>query len=305
MAASDFKLIRPVTLVDAMVTSSVTEADATKWDGTPALPAGTVRMVVDSTGTPTTITHGIYTLKTGGDSSVDPTGTSGATNWELTGYTNAWKMFDPEYQTQTSNASTIEVNIQTGGLVTAVALLNLEANEVIIEQTGSMYSRTFDLVSHVVSSWWEYFTEVPVRTGELVVTDIPPYFDEVLTITINNSGGTAKCGVCVVGKYKTLGASQWGASRSIVDYSQAIEADTGVVTLSQGAYSKRLNVEFRIDPGYESEATRTLEMFRATPLVFCASEDYDMTIIYGFLGSWDVPITETGKPAYVEIKGLV
>jgi len=48
-----------------------------------------------------------------------------------------------------------------------------------------------------------------------------------------------------------------------------------------------------------------LEEYRATPIVFVGSEDYSMTIIYGFLGSWAVPISNTGRNAFVEIKGLI
>lgn len=308
MAASDFKLIRPITITDAMVTANnVTETDATEWLAATAFTVGQTCMVTTTANGAATATHAVYTANgsTTGDDPTLATESTPSADWTFTRYTNAWKMFDRSYQSQTINADTIEVEIAPGTMVTSVALLNLEAGIVTVEQTGSGYSETFDLVSHVVTSWWEYFTEVPIRTGDLVVSNIPPYANETLTITIDNTGDDAKCGVLVVGKSKFLGATQWEANRSINDYSIATEAVDGSISLTQGAFSKRLNVEFRVPEGYESEATRILEYYRATPLVFVGSEDYSMSIIYGFLGSWAVPISNTGRNAYAEIKGLV
>ena len=308
MAASDFKLIRPITIINSMVTANnVPETDATEWLPATAFTVNQTCMVTTTANGAATATHAVYKAlrSTTGDDPTPAIKGVPTVDWEFVSNTNAWKMFDQSYQTQTTNADTIEVDIAPGTMVTSVALLNLEAGSVTIDQTGSGYSETFDLVSHVVSSWWDYFTEVPIRTGDLVISDIPPYASETLTITIDNTGNTAKCGVLVVGKSKFLGATQWDANRSINDYSQAVEAADGSISLTQGAFSKRLNLEFKVPAGLESEATRTLEQFRATPLVFVGSEDYSMTIIYGFLGSWAVPVSNTGLNAYAEIKGLI
>ena len=305
MAASDFKIVRPITITDAMITShSVTEADATEWTSGAAFTAGQTCMVTTTANGAATATHGVYTAQ-GSTTGDDPT-TDDGTNWVLTRYTNAWKMFDPEYQTQTVNADTIELDIVlgSGNQANTLTLLNVEAASVRVQQTTTGYDRTITLVRHDVPDWYDWFFELPVRTGEVVFSYIPPAPTETLTVTIDNTGGNAKCGVMVLGKFRILGATQWEASRTINDYSQTSEAVDGSVTLVQGAYSKRLNMEFRIDTGMESEITRILEQYRATELVFIGSEDYSMTIIYGFLGSWAVPISETGRPAYVEIKGL-
>lgn len=306
MSSADFRLIRPVTLTHAMLTSStVAEADATKWNAAGALPAGTVRMVVDTTGSPSVITHGIYELDVGGNSSIDPTTTAGAANWTLTGYTNRWEMFDESYQTQTTNADSIVVVIAPGEITNNVALLNAEGVTATILQSTSGYTETKSLIRHDVLSWYDWYYETPIATGDVVFTGIPPSSTDSLTITIDATGSTAKCGVCVVGKSKTVGATQWGLSRSINDYSQTSESATGSITLAQGGYSKRMNIEFKVQEGLESEATRVFEQFRATPLVFVGSTEYSMTIIYGYLGAWTIPIALDGRSANAEIKGLV
>jgi len=187
----------------------------------------------------------------------------------------------------------------------SLALLNTTGASATVAQSVSGYSRTISLVTHDVLNWYDWYYEVPVRTGEAIFDDIPPYPASTLTVTVDNTGGTASIGVLVIGKSRRLGATQWEASRSIADYSRAVESDDGTVSLSVGNYSKRLNVDVFIDRGFESEATRILEEFRATPLVFVGSSLYSMTILYGFLGPWNVPISSTGRPASIEIRGLV
>ena len=228
-----------------------------------------------------------------------------ATKWELIGATNKWAMFDQKYQSKSEQYTAIELVLTPATLVNSLALLNTTGASATVVQSVSGYSRTISLVSHEVLSWYDWYYELPIRTGEAIFDDIPPYPASTLTLTVDNTGGTASIGVLVIGKSKRLGATQWEASRTITDYSRAVEADDGTVSLVPGNYSKRLNVEVAIERGFESEATRILEEFRATPLVFVGSSLYSMTIIYGFLDGFKVPISNTGRPASIEIKGLV
>jgi len=226
------------------------------------------------------------------------------TKWELVGPTNKFKAIDEVYNTQTTNNGTIVYEITPGELITAVALLNVEGASATIEQTVSGYSSTVNLAEHNVLTWYDFFYEIPSRKQDVVFTDIPPYPAAVLTITIDNGTSDAACGVLVIGRYRTLGETQWEGTRSINDYS-VIAEDAGSVTLTQRSYSKRLNVDVRVPEGFESEAVKILEQYRATPLVFVAASEIDMSIIYGFLGAWNVPFTNSGRRANIEIKGLI
>ena len=58
MAASDFKLIRPLTITDAMVTANnVTETDATEWLAATAFTVGQTCMVTTTANGAATATH--------------------------------------------------------------------------------------------------------------------------------------------------------------------------------------------------------------------------------------------------------
>jgi hypothetical protein len=347
MSDSDFLLIRPVTVTDAILTSTtIPETVAATYAGGTTYAAGDLAGPAPVVGQAQLIWKSLQNGNTGnaqvegawwtfvasvypaysagqayviGDYAQDNTNhliykklTNGtgdaltdATKWELIGATNRWAMFDQKYQSVSEQWGEIELVLTPGALVNSLALLNTTGASATVVQSVSGYSRTISLVNHDVLNWYDWYYELPVRTGEAIFDDIPPYPSSTLTLTVDNTGGTASVGVLVIGKSKRLGATQWGASRTINDYSRAVEADDGTVTLVAGNYSKRLNVEVVIERGFESEATRILEEFRATPLVFVGSSLYTMTIIYGFLGGWFVPISDTGRPASIEIKGLV
>ena len=230
---------------------------------------------------------------------------SDATKWQNIGATNRWKMFDNSYQTQSTALNGFSLVLTPGTLVNSLALLNVEGTSVTVTQSASAYSSTVSLVRHDVLNWYDWYYELPIRTGDVVFTDIPPYPASTLTIEVVNVGNTAKCGIMVVGKSRTLGLTEWEFSRSINDYSRAVEASNGTVELVQGAYSKRMVVDVWVESGMESEVTRVLEEYRAQPLVFVGSSAYSMAIIYGFLGAWNVPVSIRGRNASIEIKGLI
>lgn len=225
--------------------------------------------------------------------------------WTLQGATTRWKMFDGSYQTQSTEAESFSLVLTPGTLVNSLAVLNVEAASVTVAQSVSAYSRTISLVRHDVLNWYDWYYELPIRTGDAVFTDIPPYPASTLTVTVTNTGGTAKCGIMVIGKSRTLGLTEWEFSRSINDYSRAVEATSGTVELVQGAYSKRMVLDVWVEDGMESEVTRVLEEYRAQALVFVGSSAYSMAIIYGFLGAWNVPVSIRGRNASIEIKGLI
>lgn len=230
---------------------------------------------------------------------------SDATKWTNIGATNRWKMFDGSYQTQSTELNEFTLVLTPGTLVNSLAVLNVEAASVTVAQSVSAYSRTISLVRHDVLNWYDWYYELPIRTGDAVFTDIPPYPASTLTVTVTNTGGTAKCGIMVIGKSRTLGLTEWEFSRSINDYSRAVEATSGTVELVQGAYSKRMVLDVWVEDGMESEVTRVLEEYRAQALVFVGSSAYSMAIIYGFLGAWNVPVSIRGRNASIEIKGLI
>jgi hypothetical protein len=348
MSASDCKMIRPLTITDAMLTSSTVpeEVVPTYSGGTtyaagdragPAPSYGDAQTVYESTqsgnvghaqsdtdwwkvvgvvypvyasgsscalgGIVTDLAnHLLYESLVSGNTGNALTDTS---KWLPRRATNRWKALDDVYNSQTTNADSIVFVIAPGEVVNTVSFLNVAAASVTVEQSVSGYSRTVNLNSHAVNNWYDWYYEPLLQSGDVVISDIPPYATGVLTITAASPGGTARLGCCKIGKSRTLGTTHNDLSRSIADFSRATADSFGDVDLIQGLYSKRLNLQVQVASGMESEIARLLELYRSTPMIFVGSESVSMTLIYGFLGAWEMPMPITGRPARIEIKGLI
>lgn len=295
------KIIRPTTITDALLTSStVAEADYAAYNAATTYALGN-RVIV------TTGDHGIYeslqNANTGNAPATSPTW------WLRVSNTNRWKAFDSKIADQTSNTSSINYVLSPGS-IDAVALLNMDATSVQITLTdpvyGVVYDRTIDLVStgNVVDGY-TYFFEPIARRTDLALLDVPPYSAASVSITITNTGGTAKVGEIILGRQSALGETEYNPSISIIDYSKK-EADTfGNYTVIERTFSKRISCSLLLLNGAVDEVVRQLALYRATPLVWVAAEDFSSLIVYGFYKSFDLVIPgPTVSSCSLEIEGL-
>lgn len=218
--------------------------------------------------------------------------------------TNRWKMFDQSYDSQTECAEEIVVVMVPGTVVNTVAFLNVAANSIRVQQSGSGYDSTLLLRSHSVDNWYDWYYEELTEADEALFIDIPPYPTSTLTLTIASAGGTAKCGVCVVGKEKLLGQTQWGMNKEIIDYSRVLVNDFGDIELHRGRYSERLNLDVYLTPGSESEVFKQLKAHRAEPLIAVGSTQFALSLVYCYIYTWRVPCELTGGLMPLELRGL-
>ncbi len=226
------------------------------------------------------------------------------TKWMLLGATNANAMFDTTYGSQSTQADEIVVVLTPGTTINSVFLGNLDAASVTVTQSVSGYTSTQALNSHEVLTWYDWYYEDVVRQADAVFLDVPPYPASTLTITITNTGDTAGCGLCVIGKAATLGTTRWEVMGGVLSYSGTSTDGFGNTTFLARANLKRLNLEVNITEGYASEAHRLLTLFTDTPMVFIGSSENALTMLYGYLGTWEVPLSAEGKPAPIELRAL-
>jgi hypothetical protein len=301
MGSADFRLIRPVPVVgDAagagpgLVSSSVPIAEpAYSSGGTYAKDA----VVYDPA---TYLTYQSLIAGNVGKALSDTTA------WgPLKRVVNRWLMFDKVVNSQTSAPEAVTVVIRPGELVNTVGLLNVAGARVTVAQDGSGYSQTKNLQRHDVNNWYDWFYEEPIREGDVVFDGIPPYVNSNLTITVESAGGIAAIGCCLLGKARTIGQTAWDLTGGVLSYSTPSTDTFGNVTLVKRDNAKVLNFEVYIPTGFESEVYRLLRQYTDVELMVIGAEDYSMTYAYGFLGQWTVPVTNSGKTAHIEFRGLV
>ena len=348
MNSADFRMIRPVSITDAMlVSSTVPEALAVEYAAGTDYALNAVAGV--TMGTEQTVYQSLQAANTGHAPASAPTwwkrlgmvyapysagvtyalgavvsniasgvhdlyesqaagnlgnALSNDTKWLRRSATNRWNLFDKSLNSQTIAPGSISVQI-TPGLVNTVTLLNVEGARATISQSVSGYTATKSLVRHDVLSWYDFFYEEPIRSGDVVFDDIPPYAAATLTITVDNAGLDAAIGGCFVGKSRTIGLTQWGLTGGTLSYSTPTTDRFGNTTVVKRANAKRLNFEVRIPQGFEDEAFRLLTMYTDVEMVFIGCSDRAMTITYGYLDQWEVPVSINGKNAPISIRGLI
>lgn len=282
------KIIRPVTITDAMLTSSnLPETDYAQWTSGATFALDEYCIDVG------TNIHNIYKSLVASNNN-NPPATS-PTKWLHIGKTNRWKMFDASVGTKTQKADAIINTLTLSGVrVDSVALMNISAASVTIEQTSvdGTVSITESLVStEGINSMWNWAFEPIVRKKDFAITNLTPYANSTLTITLNDAGAIAECGACVVGQKLELGGTQYGASVSIEDNSLKGKDDFGNYNIVERSFSKTGDFTLQVNKPFVDQLQNVLAGYRAKPIVYIGSGEYTSTMILGFYKSFSIVIS--------------
>lgn len=290
---------------DNFVSSDIPEVmdDYPEWDETASYVIGQMVSVTTHLGNGV---HNCYEAawSTGNINKYPPNNLSGTPPiyWTYLFKTNRWLLFDnivaPQRAVGVADGETgigsMQVSILPGDIDT-VALMNLDATSVEIVLTdpddGVVYSET----------------KTPALPAycNAIYSDLPSYPNATLSVTMTNTNGDAACGELIVGKIATLGKAKYGVNVGINDYSTK-EIDTfGNFSIIERMYSRRLDVDFFTEMNVHGGVMSLLEKYRATPLVWIISTDYDATVVYGFYRNAEMTLS---NPSYadgsVSIEGL-
>lgn len=298
------KFINPVTVTDAMLTSSVAEpsgSDPALWS--PSTDYSRDALVRRPN-------HRIYKRLAPGTTATPPEDDlsyvypATEANWKDMRPTERWAMFDQEVNTQTSAASSLSVTLAPG-FANSLALLELEGAQVVVSETSSaggptVYSRTIPLDVSNVTDWYQYFFEPFTQRKTVVLTDLPPYLNAQVTVTITGSG-TVRCGQCVLGTLYAVGGTQRGATAGVRDFSKK-EADpeTGVVKLVQGKRRRMLRARLEVPIGAEGAIHALLESRLGLSSVWLGDDTgaVDPMVVFGFPEDFDLEYHGVGKNFY-------
>ena len=211
------KIIRPLVITDAvLVSSNVPETDYAAYASGATYAVGDRVIVVG------TNIHNVYESLQA--SNIGHTPATSPTWWLLVGSTNRWKMMDQSITSQTSNPDSIANTYTIAGRADSVVLLNVDAASAHITMTdvddGVVYDATVSLVSDSgIEDWYAWTFEPIVRITEKAITDMPPYLDATISVTLTDTGSNVLCGGCVIGQSKDIGGTQYGAKIGVQSYS--------------------------------------------------------------------------------------
>lgn len=297
------KVIKPVGFQPSMLISSNATETVAAWNSGTTYAKDAEVNYSDS----------IYVSLQSGNINNQPNLLSNSIWWIRKSANNKYSMFDEFINSQTSRPYSLTVSVKPGTAVNSVAIFNAEGvrSLTIVGTDGVggpvVYSRTEDFDNTIIIDWYMYFFEPYSLKDQSIVQEIPPYQNIVLTFTFT-SDTVVKVGNLVLGTTYSLGATQYGASAGIRDYSVKNVNEFGITTFVKRAFSKRTEVSLYVNKKNINFVEKLLTDIRATPVVWIGTEDEDYSplTVYGYYRDFNIEIS---YPSFslcrLEIEGLV
>lgn len=298
------KVISPKSLTDSMLAAASIAEPATgetAWNAATAYTAGN-RVI-------RTQTHRVYERLVSGTTATAPE--LDGTNWLDVAPTNRWAMFDNQISTASSAASSVSVTVNTG-YITGVAFVGLAGDQLVVTVKdapggSTVYTKTVNLDGTIIADWYGYFFEPNVQLDTVAITDLPPYNNMQLGVTITGTG-TVECGGMVFGLVYDLGQTAYGATAGITDYSVKETDEFGVTTFVPRSFAKRANFPLRLEATQMRRVQRQLSELRAKPAMWIGDDDttlYAPLVVYGWYRDFQIDVAyPTEVLVSLEIEGL-
>jgi len=158
--------------------------------------------------------------------------------WKYIGKTNRWRLFDYTRNNRTSVPLEFTVSFAPGRRIDSIGLAGVIANEYEITVTsvtggGTVYSASGSLNTRNTLTWSDYFFGEFGTMPSMVVFDVPPYSDSIVTVTVTSTSGQAAIGALVVGNYVDLGVTQYNAVSDVINFSTVERDEDGNAILTQ------------------------------------------------------------------------
>ncbi len=277
------QILKPITLTtnDVAFTNAVTTSTNSAWVATNTYTPGQqayVGMVM-------------YQVTTNVTNTTNNPTTSA--DWTVVGYIDPYKCFDGKVGTLTVTSgtnSTLIFETDTTQLINGAAFLNLDAGQLSLTVTdsieGEVYSHTESLLEDI-DNWYQYFFYEYEQKTDVILDDLPTYPGAVIHLELSRTTGTVSVGEIVLGKIRELGATQFGASAGIQDYSRKTTDADGNSVIEERPFSKRASFDLQIDAEEFDSVYRFLSSIRATPCVFIGDATKSSLIVYGFARSFN------------------
>ncbi len=262
-----------------------------------------------STITTTGTQSGVHTARASTNIGFDPA--SNPTKWLDLGSINKYKMFDKSVQSQTANASSVDVKIYSAGYADTIVLLNIVGTSARVKVThpvdGTIYDVTKTLSStRGIVNWYRYFFTPIVRITDIIFEGIPYYAGITIEVIVSTPSGNAAIGACLIGSATDISSAklgvEQGAKLSIVDYSLKQQDAFGNYTIKERAFNRKANWTVYVNGDEVDAIYSLLSTRRATPTVYIGGADYGSSILYGFFKAFDIDINYKDMPAVVTIE---
>jgi hypothetical protein len=203
---------------------------------------------------------------------------SDKTKWLPLGPTNRHAMFHYLRNGKTVSESDIVVVLRPVSRVNSVALKRIEGATVkVVMKVGGnqVYAVTKQMIRRRSHGLYDFMYGPFRQVRNLLLTDLPPYRNAEITITISRPGaGRRACGACVIGTSIYLGDVEYDPESDQLNFSIIDRNEWGDATL----YPKRTIPKAKMVIEFSRTRTDTVlaarEALNAVPAIYAGITDY-------------------------------
>lgn len=305
-ADSMLSLMIPVAITDTVLHSTtVAETDYSAWSN------GTTYSI----GNKVIRGHRIYESAQNSNLNKDPTdinNRTGSTIWWIdVSATNAHKMFDNENTSATVAATSLTIVLRPG-FVNALYAGGLIADSATITMKDApggtvVYSNTIQLENSYPPDWYEYFFSPFVQQPDLVINDLPPYYNGEITFTLTIAAGNVECGMFQVGDLRPLGITQYNASATPKTYSSIKEDDFGNSTIVRRRKARDAKYSVIVDPIQANSVIDVVTSVLDVPTVVVATnlDNYAWLRTFGLISGEMSAENYSENVLNISVKGMI
>lgn len=264
-------------------------------------------------------THRVYeSLKdsnTGKDPSVPANRVSAAgvgTWWFDVGPTNRAAMLDGLTSTQTAADSPLVITLDPGAF-NGFAMFGIDADTMSVEVRDApggnvIYSETGTVLEgSMPADYYEYFFSRFRPLTQLVRTDIEPYSDARVTITLTKAAGQVKLGMLAIGDLRPIGIPQRDASVEPLDFSLFKQDAYGNATIQKRGSATGMSISTVMEITEANGILDTIQEVLGTPVVVVGSQAqyYEWMTVFGLISGRMMPVPFPDATLNITVKGLM
>jgi hypothetical protein len=154
--------------------------------------------------------------------------------WVEVSATNRWMPFDGQRNNIAIDASPMTYVITPDVQVDGLALMNVDAqsaNVTVMFDMVEVYNQDYELVTRVVSDWYEFFFKPFQQQKNIFIDGLPPLIGAEITVTLTRTASDVSLGILAIGNSLYIGQAAYGATSDIRSFSRSEPNEFGITRL--------------------------------------------------------------------------